>query len=114
MRIAGLRVRGQERPRHGLIEAHQARIARAAEEYGLVLQEPASRLVDADEKGLVALEVQRLENESRREQRDLVLRGAPAEQHRDPELPGPVAQAVSVSSSFTSSMPRRCANSKIR
>ena len=79
-------MRGERYVGHGLVEPHQARIASGAEEERLLLEEPAAALVDADEDGLEAITVQRLDDEARGEQGDLVLRRAPAEDDGDAEL----------------------------
>ena len=80
------RVRGEPDVGHRLVEPAEARIARGAEEERLLLQEPAPALVDADEDGLEAIAVERLDHEARREERDLVLGRAPAEDDGDPEF----------------------------
>jgi hypothetical protein len=81
-------VGGQRNVGHGLVEPDQAGVAGGPEEERLLLEEPAARLVDAHQDGLEALAVERLDHETRGEERDLVLRRTAAEDDGHAELLG--------------------------
>src|SRR5262249_48864715 len=82
----GAGVRRERDVGRGLVELLEAWISRGAEQEGLLLQEPAAALVDADQDRLEAVAVEHLDDEARGEQRDLVLGRSAAEDHRDAEL----------------------------
>jgi hypothetical protein len=57
-----------------------------AEDARLLLEQPATALVDADEDGLEAPTIEGLDDEAGREEGDLVLGGATTEEHGDAEF----------------------------